>query len=188
MIRIAGIDYSLTSPAVCTFVGGGVFRFEDCSFFYLTDIKKYARTFMENIHGKMFSEYNEESERYCTISDWAVQKVVGCEQVALEDYAYSRGHAGRVFHIAENTGVLKYKIWKTGTPMDVFSPTLIKKYATGKGNAKKDQMYESFFEDTGVDLMCTMGMDNVRSPLSDVVDSYFICKYMHSLLVADTTS
>jgi Holliday junction resolvasome RuvABC endonuclease subunit len=188
MLSVAGIDYSLTSPAVCVFIGGGVFRYEDCKFFYLTDIKKYAKPFSNNIHGKMFSEYNAESERYCTIADWAVEKIIGCEQIGLEDYAYSRGNSGRVFHIAENTGILKYKIWKTGTPIDVFSPTLIKKYATGKGNAKKDAMYESFKEDTGVDLMCIMEMDNVRSPLNDIVDAYFICKYMHSQVAVDTTS
>jgi len=188
MMSIAGIDYSLTSPAVCVFTGGGVFTFEECSFFYLTDIKKYAKTFMKNVYGKMASDYNAESERYCSIADWAVAKVAGCQQIALEGYAYSRGHVGRVFHIAENTGVLKYKIWEIGTPIDIFSPTTIKKFATGKGNAKKDDMYESFKEDTGVDLMCTMGMDNVRSPLSDVVDSYFICKYMHNKLCPDTTS
>tara|TARA_R110002074_G_scaffold382758_1_gene562577 strand:- start:44 stop:619 length:576 start_codon:yes stop_codon:yes gene_type:complete len=191
MLRIAGIDYSLTSPAVCVFVGGSIFKYEDCQFFYLTDIKKYAKTFtshITNIHGKMFSEYNAESERYCTIADWAVEKVVGCEQVALEDYAYSRGNVGRVFHIAENTGILKYKIWKTGTPIDVFSPTAIKKYATGKGNSKKDAMHESFKQDTGVDLMYTMGMDSTRSPLNDIVDAYFICKYMHNELTVDTTS
>lgn len=188
MLRIAGIDYSLTSPAVCVFVGGSIFKYDDCQFFYLTDIKKYAKSFTKNIHGKMFAEYNAESERYCTIADWAVTKVVGCEQVALEDYAYSRGNVGRVFHIAENTGILKYKIWKTGTPIDVFSPTAIKKYATGKGNSKKDAMHESFKEDTGVDLMYTMGMDNTRSPLNDIVDAYFICKYMHSQMTVDTTS
>lgn len=188
MIRVAGIDYSLTSPAVCVFMGGGVFTFDDCSFFYLTDVKKYAQTFMNNIHGKMFSEYNAESERYCTIADWTVEKIVGCEQIALEDYAYSRGNVGRVFHIAENTGVLKYKIWKIGTPIDVFSPTAIKKYATGKGNAKKDEMHESFKEDSGINLMDVMGIDNVRSPLNDIVDSYFICKYMHSQIAVDTTS
>jgi len=49
-------------------------------------------------------------------------------------------------------------------------------------------MYESFKEDTGMDLMCTMGMDNTRSPLNDIVDAYFICKYMHSQMVPDTTS
>ena len=34
---------------------------------------------------------------------------MGCEQIAIE--GYSMGSKGKVFHIAENTGVLKYKIY-----------------------------------------------------------------------------
>ena len=39
-----------------------------------------------------------------------MDKVIGCEQIAIE--GYSMGSKGKVFNIAENTGVLKYKIYK----------------------------------------------------------------------------
>ncbi len=185
---IAGIDYSLTGPAVCVFSGDGLFTFNQCNFYYLTDTKKYSRSYRSNIHGQLFAEYNAETERYKTIADWACNKLVGCSRIALEDYAYSRGHAGRVFHIAENTGVLKYKIWEMGLPIDTFSPTSIKKFATGKGNAKKTDMYEAFVRDTGVHLMGIMNMKTLNNPITDIVDSYYICHKMHEHLFPDTTS
>ena len=75
---------------------------------YLTNVKKYGRSIKSNIKGEIFSEYNEEIERYETIADWAADKIIGCKHVALEGYAYNA--TGKIFHIAENTGVLKYKI------------------------------------------------------------------------------
>ena len=102
-------------------------------FYFLTDIKKNANMFNNNIRGELFPEYSEECGRYDSISDWAVELLIGCNMVALEDYAY--GAKGRVFHIAENTGVLKYKLWQQSIPLDVVQPTKVKKFATGKGNA-----------------------------------------------------
>jgi hypothetical protein len=64
-----------------------------------------------------------------------VEQVVGCNQVALEGYAYNA--KGRVFHIAENTGILKYKMFQRGVPLDIVEPTKVKKFATEKGNASK---------------------------------------------------
>ena len=53
-------------------------------------------------------------------------------------------------------------------------------FATGKGNASKDLMYESFLQDTGVPLSQFMKMDSekIKSPLSDIVDAFYICKYL----------
>jgi hypothetical protein len=175
---IAGIDYSLCGPAICISDMSQSFDFHNCQIYFLTNIKKYAKKIKQNVTGETFSDYNQEIQRYETIADWAVDKVTGCSQVALEGYAYNA--TGKVFHIAENTGVLKYKLYQKSLPVDVFTPSVIKKFATGKGNASKDLMYESFLEDTGVPLSQFMGInkDKIKSPLSDIVDSYFICKYL----------
>ena len=40
---IAGIDYSMTCPAICVYNGDGItFSFNQCKFYFLTDRKKYA--------------------------------------------------------------------------------------------------------------------------------------------------
>ena len=92
------------------------------------------------------------------------------------------GSKGRVFNIAENTGVLKYKLWQSRIPVTITPPTTIKKFATGKGNADKFAMYEAFKKETKVDLRKEISPNkkDVGNPVSDIIDSYYICKHLHS--------
>ena len=175
---IAGIDYSLCGPAICINNLMEKFSFHSCQFFFLTSVKKHARRVKSNIQGENFAKYNEEVERYETIADWALDKVMGCQSVGLEGYAYNA--TGKVFHIAENTGVLKYKLFQNSKPVDIFPPSEVKKYSCGKGNGSKNDMYDAFFEETNVPLKSFFGLDgnDVKSPISDIVDSYFVCKYL----------
>ena len=77
-----------------------------------------------------------------------MDKVLGCDYVGLEGYAY--GASGRaIFQIAENCGLLKYKLWEAGIAVDIIPPTKVKKDATGKGNADKRKMVDAFELDTG---------------------------------------
>ena len=46
--KIIGIDYSLSSPAIC--VCRGDFKFDNCKIYYLTNVKKYEGDF-GNING-----------------------------------------------------------------------------------------------------------------------------------------
>ena len=100
------------------------------------------------------------------------------DKVLLEGYSY--GSTGKVFHIAENTAILKYNLWDEQIPFSIIPPTVIKKFATGKGNANKEKMYEEFVkENPGVDLRSdlTPRSSNVISPVNDIVDAYFIAKF-----------
>lgn len=62
--------------------------------------------------------------------------------VAIEGYAFSRGLHGRVFNIGELGGVIRLAIYRAGIPMIDVPPTVLKKFVTGKGNAKKTAMVE----------------------------------------------
>ena len=176
---VAGIDYSLNGPCGCIFQGDITqdFDFKQCSFYYLTNIKSLAEVFEYRFYGELFNEFNHECQRYNSISDWAVDKVLGCDYVGLEGYAY--GASGRaIFQIAENCGLLKYKLWEAGITVDVIPPTKVKKEATGKGNADKRRMVDAFELDTGVNLqkLITPKRATIGSPVSDIADAYFICK------------
>lgn len=178
---IAGIDYSMTSPSICVYASkkSESFSFNKCKLYFLTDTKKYSGTF-KNVVGKNFNEWNEDTERFKSISDWAIDVLNYVEQVGLEGYSYNS--TGKVFHIAENTGILKYKLYNDGTPYEVYSPSAIKKFATGKGNADKELMYNSFVDETKVDLMELLDCKQTKigNPVSDIVDSYYVCKKLHS--------
>ena len=176
-VLVAGIDYSLNGPCICVYQGDGDFTFKQCSFYFLTNTKSLAQVYSYRFYGELFNEFNHECQRYNSISDWAVDKVIGCDFVGLEGYAY--GASGRaIFQIAENCGLLKYKLWEAGIAVDVIPPTKVKKDATGKGNANKRKMVDAFMLDTGIDLqkLITEIRGSIGSPVSDIADAYFICK------------
>jgi Holliday junction resolvasome RuvABC endonuclease subunit len=173
-MKICGIDYSLSSPAICVHEGKE-FKYSNCQFYFLTSVKKNATSF-GNIHGTLMEEYIHECQRYDFISDWAMNIIKDSDKIAIEGYAY--GASGRVFHIAENTGLLKYKIWQNKKPLEIITPSHVKKLATGKGNADKKMMYDAFVDETSVNLqqIISPNKKDIGSPVSDIVDSYYVCK------------
>jgi len=191
-----GIDYSLSTPGICVNTSEEEFQYEDCKFYYLTNTKKYQGTFKENIAfgtsaveyiGTPHKPYSSEPERYNNIANWAIDIIKSQPQlmigklwekhpiIQIEDYSF--GSTGRVFHIAENLGLLKYKLKiECGWDYTLLAPSVIKKFATDKGNANKEMMVHAFKEDTGVNLE-ELFESSAKSPISDVADAYFICKY-----------
>lgn len=166
----------MTSPSVCTF-SGNKFSYKSCKFFYLTDKKKLEGK-TNNFNGTLIEEYQSPEERFNNISNWALSIVLQSSpiHVYIEDYSY--GSTGRVFNIAENLGLLKHKLWTFKINFSTVPPTVIKKFATGKGNADKAKMEEAFISETKTDVKKLLGITPSQwNPSSDIIDSYFICKY-----------
>ena len=183
-----GIDYSLSSPGVCINTSEEEFRYEDCKFYYLTNTKKYQGTFKEKMAfgtsaveyiGTQHKPYSSEPERYNNIANWAIDIIKSQYSpthvskkhpiIQIEDYSY--GSTGRVFHIAENLGLLKYKLKiECGWDYTLLPPSVIKKFATDKGNANKELMLEAFEKDTGTNLAQVFDTTS-KSPVSDVADA-----------------
>jgi Holliday junction resolvasome RuvABC endonuclease subunit len=97
--------------------------------------------------------------------------------IMIEDYSF--GSKGKVFNLAENCGILKYLLYKHNYIFHTVPPTVVKKFATGKGNATKEKMYEAFLSDTMVDLHNIL-LPNAKlaSPITDVVDAWYLARYM----------
>ena len=175
---IVGIDYSLNSPAIC--IAGDNFDFDKCSFHFLTSKKKNIGKFGKNIFGYEYKEYDTPIERFTNISTWALDIIhkhkKDTAQVFIEGYSFgSKGQA--VFQIAENCGILKYRLQMSPTMLyETIVPSVVKKYASGKGNADKQLMYDSFKEHTKKDLMKMFDMQKLNNPVTDIVDSYYIAK------------
>jgi len=167
-----GIDYSLTSPAVCVNDG-------DLNFYYLTNKKKWIGKQSDNIIGYEHKEWNDPIERFTYISDFVMDLLSDYKQnqpiIFIEGYSF--GSKGRgVFQIAENCGILKYRLLEEEYGYHTVVPSVVKKGATGKGNADKDMMYEAFVKETNIDLKKLFDTDKVGNPISDIVDSYYIQK------------
>jgi len=70
-------------------------------------------------------------------------------------------------------------LYKNGYKFFTVPPTVVKKYATGKGNATKEKMYDAFVAETGVDLHNIISpTTKLGSPTTDVVDAWYIARYM----------
>ena len=171
---LIGIDYSITCPCLCLFDERKEFKFNNCFFYYLTNTKKYADKISPNITGESFQEYIQDVDRFDTISQWAVNLCIGAADVGMEGYAY--GAKGRVFNLAENMGLLKYKLYKHAIPVTIIEPAKVKKCATGKGNADKQVMYETFSKETNTNLLSVFGQKTLSNPVTDVIDSYYVLK------------
>ena len=178
-----GIDYSLSCPAICIVPDEFTeFKYEDCKFYYLTNRKKYEGSFLNGqVVGTLHTEkdYTSEPQRYENIAKWVIDTIQfydynAIPQINLEDYSFAS--KGRVFHIAENMGLLKYKLYREGWKYNLLAPSVIKKFATGKGNANKEDMVIAFEMDTHTDLKDKFDC-GINSPITDIADAYFTCKF-----------
>ena len=173
-MRVVGIDYSLSSPCICVF-DGDEFRYDLCRFYYLTNNKKYDIDII-GIQGDLHRDYLCNEERYDNIAKWTMSLVKEGDSVYME--GYSMGSTGMVFNIAENAGLLKNYLWSWKLDYTIVAPTVIKKFASGKGNSNKERLQECFAEETGIDIKKALGMTEKQwNPSSDIVDAYYICKY-----------
>ena len=174
---IAGIDYSLTSPAICVHEGD-TWDYKNCQFYYMVKRDKLLHP-EKQFNATMYPDFNQDVDRFINLTDWSMSILNkhNVTHVYIEGYAF--GAVGRVFQIAENCGMLKHAIYKAGMEHTVVPPTVIKKFGTGKGNASKEMMYESFFSDLGVDIREKIGIISVKqwNPISDIVDAYYIANY-----------
>lgn len=176
---VVGMDYSMSCPSITIINRGQDFTFQNCHAHYLSE--KLPKAGFNNISSTRLGDYETNEQRFDMISDWAIKSIstipLDDAEVFIEDYSF--GSKGKVFHIAENTGLVKHKLFKNGITVTAVPPTVIKKFATGKGNADKEAMYKAFVGFTGVDLMSVYQpkAEKVGSPVGDIVDSFYVCYY-----------
>lgn len=172
----AGIDYSITSPAIAI-----------CKS-YDSKIKMRAWNGHKHLHAARdvfdiqvlpYPQYETEIERLTALADAMALELLWNEVQYVFIEGYSFGASGKVFNIAEGCGILKHLLYREGILTTSHSPGTIKKFATGTGSAKKEQMMEQFEQDTQLDLFDLLGkkrgLKTIPSPLTDLVDAYYIC-------------
>jgi len=170
----AGIDYSISGPALC--IGNG--SFEECKLFTMTKESKdsdHLRTFSNITVEELPIDYETDITRFETIAMFFINKLIeyNIKSVNLEGYAFAA--SGRVFTIAEHTGILKYLLHKNHIEYNILSPGTIKKFASGKGNANKIIMNTAFEEQTKIKLVPKENKIG-KSPYSDLIDAFFIAR------------
>lgn len=205
---LVGIDYSMRSPGVCIFDPNvsREFSFRNCQVFYMTEEPKEVYQ-GKNIKGILVPSYKSQEERFENLSNLVLDLFDGRALIAIENYAYSKGVTGQSFDIGENTGVLKHKLYKRGNLFTLIEPSFVKKYATSWGDASKKEMLDYFDKEDRegsliiqdvfpanlrkkvkskiVEKTLKNGQLRVRdkgtvpSPISDIIDAYYICRYLY---------
>jgi Holliday junction resolvasome RuvABC endonuclease subunit len=183
MTTIVGVDYSLSCPCICI---SNTVNFNENYFYFLSDVKRHHGKVM-NITGDPHRDYHTDQERYENIASWMINiiKPLPDPDILIEDYAFAA--KGRVFNLAENCGLLKYLLYKDGYRFSTVAPSVIKKFATGKGNANKQAMYDAFYVLLGIDLIKIYGSKAMKldSPVTDIVDAYYLTRYMHDSIATN---
>ncbi len=174
---LAGIDYSITSPGIT------VYDTENNNLKFYGFRKNKGQSSFDNF---LISEYPENiinHELYFGLACWSLEKVQHCDHVFIEDYSF--GSKGNITALAENCSVLKLLLWRSNIPYTLVAPPTLKKFATGSGRAQKEDMYISFVNTTGCDVIENFRKrgSKVPSPLNDIVDAYWLVMYGKSLLL-----
>jgi Holliday junction resolvasome RuvABC endonuclease subunit len=176
---IFGIDYSMTCPAVCVAYNG----------------QRTCYAWPSSYNGEEYIDNPAFSVRVLpNVLAWAypidrfdqlarkvlfpLNKFEGTQPIVYIE-GYSMGSKGQTFHIAENTAILKHYFHRVGIEVREVAPTTVKKFATGSGRAQKEDMYDAFVAKTGIQLqgMLTPKRKKLGSPVSDIVDAFFIAEY-----------
>jgi Holliday junction resolvasome RuvABC endonuclease subunit len=177
-MKVCGIDFSLTSPAMTLINDGSV-----AGLFCMKAKKKQA---VNNSLITLFEYplYQTELERYDKLTSLILTAIPSdITSGYLEGYAFGPS-ANMAFSIGECTGLLKYKFEKKfGFELKTSPPTQIKKFATGRGGAKKRDMVDEFVK-TEFNIFDSFaliddGGKDIPKPIDDLVDSYWIAKYAY---------
>jgi hypothetical protein len=174
-----GCDYSMSCPAVC------VYEPTNPQFWYAHAEKDAS--FVNVTHSEIPAEavVARAGTMAWNLIEWLLD--FNPTELYIEDYAFAA--TGRVFHIGEHAGILKYVLQQNSIAVRVVPPTVIKKFATGKGNADKEKMTNAFLVDypparTWVLHFFPRYKDGAllaKSPLADLADAYWLAKYAYSL-------
>lgn len=177
-----GIDFSMCSAGV---VIGDSINPKELQILCFRQRKK-DDSIVDNITMINYPDAETDEERYYLVAKGIVDFIIKHSTdkiVWIEDYSY--GSIGNVFNIAEATATLKHMLWMEGFEINKVSPKSVKKFA-GNGKAGKNEMFDLFLEKTSFDFDKAVvghtkdlrtGYTQIPSPVSDIVDAYFVLQY-----------
>ena len=151
---ITGLDLSLNSTGISIYGNGAV--------------KTYTITPNSKLNQDRKLDFIVNELIHFTFPSYA--KVV----IFIEGYSFTQRSAS-ITILAELSGTLKHLLRESNITYYIIPPTVLKKYVTGKGNAKKEQMILGAYKTWGVEF-----------PSNDEVDAFALMKLGADLLNEDT--
>lgn len=174
---IVAVDLSMSSPGIAILKLEDEYCLENVKFHFFTDRKKLLQNFEMD---KKFEAHEMPKIKSYEKYDFLSSSIMGIiEQyedvfVVLEGYSMS-SMSGMFLNIAENGGIFRWHLYKSGIDFIIPAPSHVKKVFSGNGKSDKTAMHEAFKERTGTDLemlLLERNYKNTPSPVSDLVDAY----------------
>ena len=202
-----GLDFSMTSPGLC--VSDGRFysftSFFDCEGKKWDDSRKSLKQFeghrriADAVHLVPFTrqkttglDYVEAEKIHLDNACHLARLVMSYlpessdTKIVLEGFSFNSRGASYLDLAVSNAFVRKALCERYGSErIIVLPPALVKKFATGKGNATKERMVEAFVESGDLRLAATSFHALLREdkelrgmkPVDDLVDAYWLHRY-----------
>lgn len=164
MRRVLGIDQSFTSAGfVVLDESGDVVEFGT--------IKSVGAKDGKENDGDIFDRASKITDAMLALAFKHDVDLVGLEGLAFSKF----GNATRDLAGLQFVLITQLKKTKFGSNMEIISPNLVKKFATGKGNAEKADMANAMPQK----LLDDISERNFRKTtgLYDIADAYWIAKY-----------
>lgn len=179
---ICGIDYSISSPAIVKAELDDDLEIIGIDYISFSSTLKNCKLDDHLVHN-VKKNFRNDIERFQFLRD-NVEEFMYMENyepdyVAIEGYAM--GAMGKVFNIAEATVLTKEMVYNHGTPLRTYTPSAIKKFATGNGSAGKVSMWEQFNKEEQEFLDLSHLVD-LKNPQEDIIDAYWIMKLLQTEL------
>ena len=178
---ICGIDYSISSPAVVKAELNENFDIISIDYVSFSSTLKNCKL-DTHLHHNAKKNFRNDMDRFYFLRDKVEEFMYGSnvpEYVAIEGYAM--GGMGKVFNIAEATVMTKIMIYDNGTPLRIYTPSAIKKFATGNGSAGKVSMFQQFNKDPQM-LLDLRHLTDLKNPQEDIIDAYWIMRLLQTEL------
>ena len=161
-----GIDYSSTSTGLVLLDGQGKISTSTC-------IKPEGSIFDDRILD-LWDSINSWFEELVMFEK--IKSVNELDFIGIESPAFHS--KGKVVDLAAGYGFIKYSLLNYGYRVMSVTPSEVKKFATGKGNATKDDMIEATPDDDYEKLLSSneYGFDGIE----DLVDAYWVAKLVYT--------
>jgi len=171
-MKIVGCDPSINSSGIYMMeLDDKTLDIIDQDYMGFTQVKKNSS---DKIYHYKKKDFKNNIDQYIWMINHIMSFINFPDYVAIEGYAYAA--TGRVFEIGEFCGLIKYRIYRQGIKMRILEPTVVKLYATGKGNVDKIHMCDEYekYNDGQINLD-TLPQYKTKE---DIVDAYYICKLL----------
>ena len=127
-VKIVGVDASLTSTGIAAMIYGKL------------DNVISTRSVNSNKKG---------TDRLVEIREEVYKSVFGADLVTIEGYAFAM--ANQAHQIGELGGVLRVMFYEKNLKVLEVAPTQLKKFATGKANASKEEIAVAAYKKWGIE-------------------------------------